>query len=112
MTDGLELYQELTALLDDLDRSVAEAAPLGRKLASDEREYKVAAAVRALELRESGRPATLIDTLVKGDPDVSLKRFRRDCSEADYQANREAINALKLRIRIVNDQVSREWGRA
>ena len=33
MTDGLGLYQELTALLDELDRDVADLMPTGRKLA-------------------------------------------------------------------------------
>ena len=37
MTDGLGLYQELTALLDELDRDVADLMPTGRKLAEAER---------------------------------------------------------------------------
>ena len=82
MTDGLGLYQELTALLDELDRDVADLMPTGRKLAEAERDYKVAAAAKTLELREQGKPATLTDALVKGDAEVSLLRFKRDAGLA------------------------------
>lgn len=112
MTDGLGLYQELTALLDELDRDVADLMPTGRKLAEAERDYKVAAATKTLELREQGKPATLTDALVKGDAEVSLLRFKRDAAEVEYRSVQESINAIKLRIRITDAQVAREWGRA
>ena len=94
MTDGLGLYQELTALLDELDRDVADLMPTGRKLAEAERDYKVAAASKTLELREQGKPATLTDALVKGDAEVSLLRFKRDAAEVEYRSVQESINAI------------------
>ena len=111
MTDGLGLYQELTALLDELDRDVSDLVPVGRRLADAERDYKVAAARRTIELREQGKPATIIDALVKGDAGVSLLRLKRDCAEVEYRSVQESINALKLRIRITDAQVAREFGR-
>ena len=109
--DGLTLYQELTDLERELDSLVGELVPAGMAYAKAERDYKVAAAKRTLELREQGKPATIIDALVKGDERVSLLRFERDCAEVSYKATSEAINACKLRIRIVDAQASREWGR-
>ena len=34
---------------------------------------------------------------------------RRDCSEAIYKASQEAINVIKLRIRMVDAQITRIW---
>ena len=43
---------------------------------------------------------------------MSLLRFKRDAAEVEYRSVQESINAIKLRIRITDAQVTREWGRA
>ena len=53
----------------------------------------------------------MISMTVYGVPEVAELRFKRDCCEAVYKANVEAINAIKLEIRIINEQLSRELGR-
>ena len=54
-------------------------------------------------------PVTLIQQVVYGVPEVADKRFKRDVKEAIYQANQEAINSIKLQIRIIESQLQREW---
>ena len=54
----------------------------------------------------------MISMTVYGIPEVAELRFKRDCCEAVYKANVEAIQAIKLEIRIINEQLSREWGQA
>lgn len=54
-------------------------------------------------------PVTLIQQVVYGVPEVAQKRFNRDVKEAIYQANLESINAIKLQIRVIENQLSREW---
>ena len=53
---------------------------------------------------------TLIQQVVYGVPEVADKRFKRDVAEAIYRANQEAINTIKLQIRVLESQLSREYG--
>ena len=79
-------------------------------LAEKEREYKILLRQKCLELRAGGTPVGLIEKTCYGIPEVADKRFERDTAEAVYRANLEAINALKLEIRILDSQLEREWG--
>ena len=47
--------------------------------------------------------------LCRGREDIAALRCQRDCSEAIYRASQEAINVLKLRIRMVDAQMTRIW---
>ena len=54
-------------------------------------------------------PVTLISQVIYGYPDIAQLRFLRDSAEVIYNANKEAINTLKLQIRIVQNQIDKEW---
>ena len=53
---------------------------------------------------------TLIQQVVYGVPEVADKRFKRDVAEAMRDTAQENINVLKLQIRILESQLSREYG--
>ena len=55
---------------------------------------------------------TLINQIIYGIPEVANKRFKRDVAEAMYNTAQESINVLKLQIRVLEGQLSREWGQA
>ena len=82
------------------------------QLAEAEREYKLTLRTEALKLRASEMPVTLINNVIYGVPDVAEKRFKRDVEQATYEANKEHINITKLKLRILEAQLSREWGNA
>lgn len=92
--------------------AVSEAKERGIALAKAESEYQAAKHAKVLELKADGMPATLIQLLVKGDEDVSMKLFMRDCAQVEYDSAREAINAYKLSARLVEAQIQREWNMA
>ena len=92
--------------------AVTEAKARGVALAKAESEYQVAKHRKVLQLKAEGVPSTLIQLLVKGDEDVSLKLFERDCAQVEYDSAREAINAYKLSARLVEAQIQREWNMA
>ena len=56
-------------------------------------------------------PVTLINTVIYGYEDIARLRFERDTAEVKYNANNEYINTLKLQIRILENQLSREYTR-
>ena len=51
----------------------------------------------------------MIDKTCYGIPSVAEARFKRDVKEAIYNANQEAINSIKLQMRIIEGQLNREW---
>lgn len=111
--DGYELVNELNDLCNKLTISGRQMAKYGRELAEAERDYKILLRQEALKLRTNeNMPVTLINQIVYGIPEVADKRFKRDVAEAMYKTAQESINTLKLKIRILDAQVSREWSNA
>ena len=109
----MNLFNEMQKLLSDLNISIKKLRETGTDFAEAERDYKITLRQEALKLRaEKGMPVTLIQQVVYGVPEVADKRFKRDVKEAIYQANQEAINSIKLQIRVIEGQLNREWGNA
>lgn len=105
-----DLYNELNVKIQELNISIKNLRKAGTEFAEAEKEYKICLRQEALKLRaEKGMPVTLIQQVVYGVPEVANKRFKRDVKEATYKANQEAINTLKLQIRIIESQLQREW---
>jgi hypothetical protein len=108
----LDLWTEIQQKTKQLDYSVRELRKSGTAYAEAEKAYKIKLRETALRLRSQDMAVGMIGMTVYGVPEVAELRFRRDCCEAVYKANVEAINAIKLEIRIINEQLSREWGQA
>ena len=109
----MDLYEKITELIAQLDASVRQLRKSGSDLAEAEQKYKISLREEALKLRaEKNMPVTLINQIIYGVPEVAKLRFDRDVKEAIYQANLEAINSTKLKLRILENQLSREWGQA
>ena len=107
----MDLYEQITRLMNELDISVRQLKKSGTDLAEAEQKYKICLRQEALKLRaEKNMPVTLINQIIYGGPEVAKLRFDRDVKEAVYQANLEAINSTKLKLRILENQYSREWG--
>ena len=108
-----DLINELNDLCNKLTHSGEQMKRYGKELAEAEREYKVCLRQHALNLRATkDMPVTLINQVVYGIPEVADKRFDRDVAESMYDAAKESINVLKLKIRILDAQISREWQQA
>ena len=106
-----DLYNELNQKIKELNISIQSLRKTGTEFAEAERDYKIKLREEALKLRaEKGMPVTLIQQVVYGVPEVANKRFIRDVKEAVYQANQEAINSTKLQIKVIENQLNREWG--
>lgn len=107
----MDLFNELQIKQKELETSVKSLRKTGTEFAEAERAYKIALREEALKLRaEKEMPVTLIQQVVYGVPEVANKRFLRDVAETIYNANQEAINSIKLQIRVIESQLQREWG--
>ena len=106
----MDLYQEQMQKTKQLEVSIKELRNSGTNYAQAEKDYKVLLRQECLKLRDEGMAIGMIDKTCYGIPSVAEARFKRDVAEAVYKANLEAINSIKLQIRIIENQISREWG--
>lgn len=105
-----DLYSEIQDKNNQLEMSIRQLRKSGTAYATAERDYKILLRQECLKLRDSGMAIGMIDKTCYGIPAVAEARFKRDVAEAVYKANQESINSLKLQLRLLNDQLGREWG--
>jgi len=106
-----DLITDLQQETKILSASINRLTQTGRAAAQADHDYRVALAQKILILRADGMQATLMSDVCRGDKEIAKLRLERDISQTIYQANLEVINACKLKIRIMDSQLSREWGR-
>lgn len=90
--------------------SVRSLRTSGTEYAESERAYKVLLRQECLKLRDEGMAIGMIDKTCYGIPSVAEARFKRDVALTVYQANQEAIQSIKLQMRLIEAQLNREWG--
>ena len=108
----MDIMQEMSTLRVMLDRAVTEAKERGQVLAKCEHDYRVAKAKYILQQRTEGTPVTILADLAKGEEHVARLCMERDIAQTLYDSSKEAINSYKLQIRIVQEQIQREWNQA
>lgn len=105
----MDLYQELQTKIKELEISIKQLRISGTDYAQAEMDYKMLLRVECLKLRDSGMAIGMIDKVCYGIRAVAEARFTRDVAEAVYKANMEAINSIKLQMRLIESQLQREW---
>lgn len=105
-----DLYTELTSKTQQLDACIKMLRKNGTAWAKAERDYKLLLRTECLKLRDEGMAIGLIDKICYGIPSVADARFERDCAKVVYSANNDAVQSLKLQMRLIEAQIEREWG--
>lgn len=104
------LYLELQNKTKQLDVSIKQLRVSGTEYAEAEKNYKVLLRQECLRLRDEGMAIGMINMTAYGIPSVAEARFKRDVAQAVFQANQEAIQSIKLQMRLIEGQLNREWG--
>lgn len=106
----MDLFNELQQKTKELEISIKSLRKTGTEYAQAEKDYKVLLRHECLRLRDEGMAIGMIDKTCYGIPSVAEARFKRDVAEAIYKANMEAINSIKLQMRLIEGQLQREYG--
>ena len=106
---GQDLYLAQREQEDRLHAALKALSKRGRVYAEAEREYRVALNQKILMERDEGTPVTIIHDLCRGDRKIAQLRFNRDVAEIQYKSAMEAINVYKLTIRVLSEQIDREF---
>lgn len=104
-----DLMKSLESKSAELTQSIKMLRKNGTLYAQAEKDYKILLRQECLKLRDEGMAVGMIDKTCYGIPSVAEARFKRDVAEAVYRANQEHINAVKLQLRLIESQISREW---
>lgn len=104
-----DLMNEQKLNLRLLDQAIGELKVRGANYARCEHDYRVALAKFIVEQRAEGIPVTIISDISRGNPEIARKRMEKDIAESLYESCKEAINAYKLKIRVIDAQIEREW---
>ena len=107
----MDLLEQITQQMHALDEAIKRLARNGEALAEAEKAYKMELTKQALLLKDEGYAVTFINQILHGLDEVADLRFKRDCAKANYEANYEFINITKLKLRLLEAQISREWGK-
>lgn len=105
----MDLMQELQLKIKQLEKAVADLRSNGTELAKAERDYKILLRQECLKLRDEGMAIGMIDKVCYGIPSVAEARFRRDVAQTTYDANQDFINSIKLQLRLIESQITREY---
>jgi len=104
-----DLLQEQQLIIKKLDYAIKEHKERGRKYAECEQDYKVALAKFIVEKRAEGVPVTILNDVARGEKHIAQARMERDIAQSLYDTCKEAINSYKLQIRVISEQMNREW---
>lgn len=108
--DGYDLYDELNQKRRQLDVCIRELRKSGTAYAEAERAYKVKLRETCLKLRSQDMAIGMIQLTCYGVPEVADLRFQRDVAETVWLANKEAVQSIKLQLRLIEGQINREYG--
>ena len=106
---GQDLYIEMGDQIALLDKALKQIGTRGRQYAQAEQDYRVALAKKILAERDDGAPVTIIGDVCRGCPSVAKLKFDRDVAESVYKAALEACNVYKLKIKVLEAQIDREY---
>lgn len=105
----MDLQNELTYKSQLLYKSVEELKNTGKRYADAYTKYRVELAKELVKLKDEGYAITLAGDIARGKPEIAKLKFDEISTEAVYKANLETINVLKLQIKIIENQISREY---
>jgi len=109
---GQDLLLEMQTRMKTLDAALRQIGKRGGEYAQKEHDYRVALASKMLLERDKGMPATILSDICRGSAEIAQKKLERDIAESLYKAALEACNVYKLQIRVLENQIEREWGNA
>lgn len=106
----MDLYTSLNSLLEQLQTSVKSLRTTATEYAEAYKNYRVLLAKELVRLKDSGMAITLASDVARGNEEIANAKMVEIKKEAIYKANMESINAIKLQIKIVENQITREIG--
>lgn len=105
-----DLYNMLMQKSKELDISIKALRKTGEDYAKAFTDYRMELAKELLILKSEGYAITLAGDIARGKQEIARLKYQEIAKEAIYKANLESINAIKLQIKLLQNQIDKEWG--
>ena len=105
----MDLFETLDKLTTLLNKALSEYKVRGKEYADAYKNYRVAVAKQLLILREEGMPVTIAYDVARGNEQVAELKRQEIITESLYKSCQEAINSYKLQIKIIQEQINKEY---
>jgi len=105
----MDLLTELWKINELLTKALEQFKQRGREYAEAYRNYRVLLAQELLRLKAEGTPVTIAYDIARGNKEVADAKEQEIITESLYKSCQEAINTYKLQIKILQEQINKEW---
>lgn len=106
----MNLFNDLQTLTKELDVSIKSLRKTGEDYAKAYTDYRILLSQELLKLKNEGMAVTMAYDVARGKPEIAKAKFNEISKEAIYRANQEAIQSIKLKMRLTESQLQREYG--
>lgn len=105
----MDLLDEINKVCVELDVAVKSLRKTSQDYAEAYTNYRMELAKELMKLKDEGYAITLAGDIARGKREIAMLKLKEITSEAIYKANLESINVNKLRAKLLDNQLSREW---
>lgn len=105
----MDLLQELWRVNDLLTKALEQYKSRGLEYAKAYATYRKLVAQELLKLKAEGMPVTIAYDIARGKEEVASAKEQEIIAECMYKSCQEAINTFKLQIKILQEQINKEW---
>lgn len=105
----MDLLEQINKVCSELEMAVKSLRKTSQDYAEAYTNYRMELAKELIKLKDEGYAITLAGDIARGKREIAMLKFKEITSEAVYKANLESINVNKLRAKLLDNQLSREW---
>lgn len=105
----MDLIEQMNKLIDYLNTALAEFKNRGITYAKAYANYRKLLAQELLRLKAEGMPVTIAYDIARGKEEIAKAKEHEIIAETLYKSCQEAINAYKLQIKILQEQIEKEY---
>lgn len=105
----MDIVNELNEKINSLNIQIGTLSKNGSEYAKAYTDYRMELAKELVKLKKEGYAITLAGDIARGNPEIARLKYKEIATEAIYKANLESINATKLCIKVLENQIEREF---
>jgi len=106
--DIAKLQEKLLKQNEWLFMKLSEQKKLVIDSAQTEHDYRIAVAIKVLELRSEGVPVTIISDITRGDKVIANLKLQRDIARGMSDSCNQAIQAIRASMSGLQSLISRD----
>lgn len=105
----MDLLEEMKKLKTLLNTALAELKNRGTTYAKTYANYRKLLAQELLKLKAEGMPVTIAYDIARGKEEIANAKEQEIIAETLYKSCQEAINSYKLQMKILQEQIEKEY---